>query len=422
MLRKKCIINFYYEPYTRAIGNATLTVYEPVKNGKNKKIAQIKVTVVPTQIKQKEIKVPVRDGNFSILVYENINGAKYSYKISNPQIVHRQEYDEFIAIKPGTTYITVTENYKGKTTIIGKIKVEAIAAYIPEKNMKISYWDGNPDHFSSFDLMYKSPFFQYSYVSDNPKIVKVDKDGGFFYGLNYGKATITVYETNLNKEKRKVGSITIEVSHTVIVPKTEEIYLTQSYSLYDLVDMSYSSIFNENITYACKSADTSIISIAPDPYDNKMTCLEAVGVGKTTITVYEKNKGIETEICKIKFTVKEPTVKGIEFSQDFIDEMSRLYIGMDYSEYWLQDYLEYNPSFVYNIPPVTFSSSNEKVVKIMTGQEEVPVSVGSSDNEVEYMVLDYQYLVPVSEGIATITVVCGNSSTELHVTVKKINK
>ena len=390
-------VNKYGEGRTHELGTAIMTAYKTVK-GKSVKVAQIEVAVVPAKLKIKECKIPIGVPT-DALQYDNYSIETYIFKASNPKVVGVTNYTNLIGLSAGSSDVTVYAKYKGKTRKLGTINVIVVEAEMNIKDKTIAIWDGDENNGElPFDMQYVNGSATYTYSSSNPKIVKVNKEYGYFWGINYGKATITVNETYNNKT-RKVGSVTVTVSHAVIEPseRADEIYVNHLFGIYsqgaatNIINILYK---NKKAKYSYESANENIISIVPD-YNDELNVINVVSLGETSLTVYEEYKGIKKKVGMINITVKEPILTGIEFHHSIIDLFETIYIGKDYSGWRLWDFIDHIPLLANDVPETTFSSSNDEIVKVVDG-----------------------YLVPVSKGTAKIIATCGDFVTEMTVTVK----
>lgn len=117
------------------------------------------------------------------------------------------------ANKVGTANITIKASYKGKSIVLGKIRVNVV-----NKAAKLK-WEENhqvitQDHMECniyllSQLKYVNKNAKYSFVLDKKSKGKIVN--GFYSTKNEGTAKITYYET-LNGKKRKVGTLLILVT------------------------------------------------------------------------------------------------------------------------------------------------------------------------------------------------------------------
>jgi hypothetical protein len=314
------------------------------------------------------------------------------------------EYGSIYSKKFGSVYVSVTEKFKGKTTYLGKIKVNVVKAQprYPSLQVPITPVD-EPNYFDNL-VEYRDKRKDYVFTSSDKNIATVDRNfGEDVYGVNYGTTKINIYEV-YNGTKRKIGSTTIKVAPATIDPEYKNINVEYN-SAKRMMEPIHLNNLSFAAVYSCKSADSDIISVyskkEKDP-DTGLTdihyYLKGVKKGTTTLTIYEEYKGQKREIGTVNATVNE-TIWEFTFDPDEFEMVD----GMLSTTYYLDDE---NPSS--NLPDmiikepyedmsaVSFSSSDEKVVKL--------------DSK--------GYITLVGKGTTILKATCEDWSTELKMTVE----
>lgn len=134
--------------YSNKAGAVTLTVNEIYKK-KTKTIGTVEVSVAATSINKDSENMTIEVGSAQdpadMLVFDNQNytmdadgnGPTYTYTFADPTIANIAEvYDDFwesystslTGYKEGTTTMTVTENVKGESTVVGTVTITVVAA------------------------------------------------------------------------------------------------------------------------------------------------------------------------------------------------------------------------------------------------------------------------------------------------------
>lgn len=358
-----------------SIGTAYITVTETL-GGESRELGKVKVKVVGAFL-DKEFKIGLsgRENSADIQVpikYQNYS-ATYIYQTADPNIVEVTSYGNMYSKKLGSTYISITERYKGKVTKLGKIKVNVVKAQPAFKKVILPVTvDG---YFIDRMVKYANRNnTTYRFTSSNKKILDVDEEwGSYLYTKDYGKAKINITEINLaTKKTRMIGSTIVEIVPASIDPDYKDIEVeynsTQSLGSY----LHFKNI-NYSATYSCKVANSSMISVSSKKFKDPDTGLSIVvyylkGLkkGETAITVYEEYNGHKTAIGTVNAIVKE-TITRFEFDPDYLDYedgilSTTFYLDDENSFNNLSEVLAKEP--YEDMSAVSFSSSDENVVKV----------------------------------------------------------
>lgn len=275
-------------------GKTTITVTEKYK-GKTKNVGNVAVTVVGAKFENKELTLGVGNEK-GIIDYYNPK-AKYTFKYSDSSIVKIDKKGAAVGLKLGTTTVSVTESYKGKTTDLGSMKITVAPASI-DQNTKYSIYLNS--YASTYDLLEYANIINfnddaiYTAISADPTIVEVanltSTDGQKYEvlnGLKTGSTTITINE-EYDGVKNVLGTVAITIIENPVESfklfdeedATQEYYLDDEYSgsrdlseLFDVVPYETTT----PITYV--SSNNNIVKV-----DNKGN-VTPVSVGTAKITV-----------------------------------------------------------------------------------------------------------------------------------------
>lgn len=380
-------------------GKTVITVEETYK-GIVTKVGTYKVSVVTALLSAKSIEVGVNNYidmddesmEHKQIKYINLH-ATYQYKTSNSSIATVNKYGFVSGVKLGKTTISVTETYKRKTTKLGSFTVNVVGSKLLKKKLDVPI-----GALCEVLIDCKNTKATYTYKSSNTKIAKVNK-GGFITGLKEGITYISVTET-YKKVTNKLGYIKVTVSGSYINPdvNSHEFPINSSHNL-----MSFANIYNQNYEaiYTCKSADTSIITAGYEvsEYGYLEYLVKAVGLGSTTLTVYDDYNGVQRIVGIINITVKEYPVTSFEFGAKYFEGNPSVlsktyYLNQSYSDNSLVYYLIRNPYPC--TTPITYASSDETIATIdCTG-----------------------VVTPIREGIVEITATCGSFSDTIQAIIK----
>lgn len=388
-------------------GSAMITVTETL-DGKSRELGKVKVTVVGASL-DKEFKIGLTGSESSadILVpikYQNYS-AKYIYQSDNPNIVEVTEDGNMYSKKLGSTYISVTEKFKGKITKLGKIKVNVVNAEPRYDSLKIPITPlTDKAVFVDNMIAYRNPRKDYVFISSNKKILVVDGNfGSELYGLNYGTAKIDIYEVYQGKRK-KIGTTTVEVAPVSLDPECKNITVEYNSAQWIFKLIQFDDV-STAADYSCEAADSDIISVYykkekdPDTGEtDKQYYLKGLKKGKTTLTVYEEYKGQKKAIGTVNATVQE-TIWKFTFDPDEFEMVD----GMLSTTFYLDDenpYTNLSEAIIKepyeDMSAVSFSSIDENVVKL-----------DSKGN-----------ITLVAKGTAVLKATCEDWSTELKMTVE----
>lgn len=337
-------------------------------------------------------------GTPEYLYIENRNdNATYSYISKDKKIATVDKYGYIKGVKKGTTTITVSEKYKGKTKTVGKVTVKVVGAKLVTKELEV----GAGSYAKGIVIQYLNSKANYKFKSSDSTAVTVD-ESGFVMGKKIGSANISISETYKGKTT-KLGSVKVTVAGASVSEDTKDVNVgvnSKSYltGIIDINNQNYKAI------YTAESADSSIISgetVTDTEMEEQYFVLKAAAVGTTTLTVYEEFEGEKKSIGTVNITVKEIQVEDFEFYSEDLDEKDGLptieyYLDDEYPDWSkLRDLFDTNP---YNATtPITYVSSNEGVVKV------------DSDSKV----------TPVAAGTAKITVSCGKFTYDIQIVVKE---
>ncbi|GEM_PF-4399392 len=383
--------------YGITYGKTKINVSESI-NGVVTKLGTVALSVVEANV-DKEFKVGISGYSWVNINYAN-HDATYTYKTSNSKVVKVDKYGHAFGIKLGSASITVTQKLKGKTKKIGTVKVKVVNTEISGKVLEVPV---------SKDVNYYVPLVYvnenekdkvvYKYKSENTKIAKVDKNGGVI-GVKLGTTKISVTET-YNKKTIKTGSITIKVVSASVDEKTSfDMAINTSASLTGEFNIKF---FDYNSYYYATAEDSSIVSFekVDDVYGSSYCKINAIGIGSTKITVYEDKNNKTTKLGTVTVTVKEYPVTAFNYSEgsleakDGIPTLS-MDLNVNYSTYYIKDYLNIEPYYTTSL--ITYSSSDENVVKIDEAGNITTVAAGS----------------------ATLTATCGIFSVTINVVVNAV--
>jgi uncharacterized protein YjdB len=332
-----------------------------------------------------------------IYINNSNEDASYTFKSNDKKIATVNKYGDIKGVKKGSTTITVSEKYKGKTKTVGKVAVKVVGAKLITKELQV----GANSYAQWIVIDYLNSKATYKFKSSDNKIATVD-ESGFVMGLKTGSADISISETYKGKTA-KLGTVKVTVAGASISEDSKDVNLgvNSETALTGLI-----SIENQNYEaeYTAESADTSIVtceSVTDPDTSEKSFVLKGAAVGTTTLTVYENYQGDKKALGTVNVTVKEIQVEDFTFYSDDLDTENGVptitYYLDDLSPDWssLQYLFEISP---YNATtPVTCVSDKETVVKV--------------DNDGN--------VTPVGEGTAKISVSCGKFTYDIQVIVKK---
>lgn len=361
--------------YSSEVGKTTVTVKEVYK-GKTTEVGIFTIHVVHAQMNETKMEIGISSYNTISLEYVNTN-ATYQYKSSNSKVASVSEEGYITGKKYGKTTITVSETYKGKTVTVGTCTITVTIARLAVKELEIPIYEGGYD---SIPIACRNNTATYQYKSSDPNVVRVDKYG-IYSGLKEGKSTVTVTET-MNKTSKKLGKIIINVVLASIDPKCKIVVIgiNSSTSFNEIIDEYYNMIAisnrNRYATYTFKSADSSIVSIETDynTWDLSPT-IKGVGIGTTTLTVYEEYKEEVRTVGTVEIEVKEYPVT--DFAFHISGESEQGMITKSFNLGWV-----YDLRFCYIIrpvnctTPVTFVSEDETIATVDNEGRLTPIKVG----------------------------------------------
>lgn len=375
-----------------SLGKTFISVVESI-DGVDKDLGSVPVSVLNTEFEGKTFYAGLSSENYLNVNYMKTY-AEYKYKSADSDIATVDNNGVVTGIKLGKTTITLTETYKGKTTIIDTIPVHVVKAKLDGKAQELPISD---DASTLINLHYINSKADYKYSSSDSKIVKIDQSG-FMTGRKVGTAKISVTEIYNNKS-RKLGSITIKVKPALLSVENKNITIPNNSSNYftDIIQVNNS---NCDARYTCVSADSKIVSAGYEKnfFGEKDFMIRGISLGETTLTIYEEYKGNKKNIGTVHVAVQDFPIGKLEFIPDYCDNVNGVlsktfYVGTDYSLISVRSLLSLWP---YNTTtPITYTSSDEKVIKID----------------------DYGYVTAVSEGSATITVTCGKFTAQMKAIV-----
>lgn len=382
-------------------GTATITVTERL-DGVTRTLGKVKVKAIERYL-DKEFNIPYSEGGvfevFPIHNYED--DAIYTIKSSDPKTVSVSGRYYLYAHKLGSVYISVTENYKGKVTNLGKTKVNVVKPQAPKK-VQLAL-EGN---IGPYDLvLYPNYFRNYKYISENKDIVEINEKTGDFNLKNYGSAKVNIYEINNGKSK-KIGTTMVEVIPTTF----DKNYDYQKIEVYKRKDITFFKNaldnLNEQATFSFEAGDSNIISVtSKEKKDKKGTkskhyYFEGVQPGRTTLKIYEEFKGDKRLVATAHIMVTEPDLIFRFNESDYgpCDQDGIFNTTMDLNDYDNREIIGGLEKYPYeDLTYVTYTSSDEQVVKI--------------DKKGE--------IALISEGTAIITASYGGITTKLRIKVEK---
>lgn len=373
-----------------AKGKTTISVNETA-GGVTTNIGKITVQVVTPKL-SKSMSAGIGGGQYVPIQYRNTS-ASYKYTSSDKSIVTVDESGYLTGYKYGKAKIAVKETYKKKTTTVGTITVNIKPASLTGKQMTL----GVNSTQNIVQISNYNSTARYKYTSSNTAVVKINKDG-VMKGLKKGSATIRVQETYLNKT-RKLGTVKVKVVGASVNESTKAIPIgiNSAYSMLTYIAIKHP---NYDATYTCLSADNNIVAVedSTDSYGSRDYLLRGVTCGATTLTVYEEYKGTVTEIGTVKATVMEIPIKNFFLDTFGMEEVNGGYTKTfnlkDNYSYTINDLIVKNP--FNTTTPVTWTSSNENVIKIDQS--------GS--------------LTLTGKGTTTINITCGNCTLSLNAVVE----
>lgn len=378
--------------YGVALGKTFISVIETI-DGVDKSLGSVPVSVLNTEFADKIYYAGLSSNNYLNVNYLKMS-AVYKYTSADSDIASVDDNGAVTGYKLGKTTVTLTETYKGKTTKIGTLPVHVVKAKLDAKVQELPISNNSSD---MINIKYSNSEAVYKYRSSNSKIVRIDQSG-YMTGLKEGTAKISVTEV-YNKKSRALGTVTVNVKTALIIADRSDISIPINSSNYffNIIEVNNA---NWDAQYTCVSADNSIVSVGYEKnfYGEKNFMIKGLSLGETSLTVYEEYKGVKKNIGTLHVTVKEFPIVKLAFEPDYFDNVNGVlsktfYIGTDYSPSSIKNLLTIRPYNTSN--PISFTSSDEKVIKID----------------------EYGYVVPVSEGSATITVTCGNLTVQMKAIV-----
>ncbi len=242
-------------------GKTTITVTEKYK-GKTKTVGNVTVSVAGPKFEKKEITLGIGGfDNYIPILYYN-KKAKYTFECSDSSIVKIYKDGYVVGVKFGTTTVSVTESYKGKTTKLGSMKITVALATIDRNTESYIYiydYDTLDCLLDNANIKNFNEDAVYTAVSADPTIVEIDNridyDGQILKlkGLKAGTTIITIYEEYMGI-KKLLGTVNIEVKENPV----------ESFELYDDEDATQEYYLDEILTDWRKLSDLFDI----EPYDN----------------------------------------------------------------------------------------------------------------------------------------------------------
>lgn len=280
------------------------------------KLVAIKVYADETEAKLVTKQITVGVGNEGLhadecIKIENYNyGAEYTFTFSNKKIAYIDRFTSIIGKAKGTSTITVTETIDGVSRNLGEVALTVTTAKL-DKEVKVGLSSSN------LRINYENYSATYSYKSEDPKIVKVDKFGNL-EGVKYGSAYVSVTEKYKGKVT-KIGSIKVNVVKAQPAEKALTIGMPRPFYAPE-VRVDYP---DRKVLRRYTSANTKIVKV------NEITGdLTGVKYGKTTITITGIDENKEFKIGTVAVEVVggsiDPEDKDVELWCNSEEQLSYL--------------------------------------------------------------------------------------------------
>lgn len=379
------------------VGKTKITVTEKL-DGVETKIGSIAVNVVRAYL-DKEMKVGIStEANYAsyISVYCRNYDATYTYKSSNTKVAKVNKSGCVIGIKYGTVTISVTQKLAGKTSKVGTIKVNIVKSFLEDKELKVPVSD-----YALYGVYIscRNDKATYKYKSQDPNIAKVDEYGNVT-GVKIGETKIDVTET-YQKKTVKLGAVTIKVVGAAISKDSNSVNMSlkSTYTLTDLIQINY---YNNKAYYYATSDNSNIVSVNEiNEYGYIYCSISALALGETKLTIYEKSNQKTEKIGTVTVTVKEYPIQKFDFFEGALDMVAGVPTktfepGNDEAWYNMKDYINIDP--YYTTTPITFTSSDNSIIKID----------------------DKGNITTVGAGSATLTATCGKYSISMNAIVPSL--
>ncbi|MBQ4899381.1 hypothetical protein KB559_11085 [Paenibacillus sp. Marseille-P2973] len=167
--------------------------------------------------------------------FHSKSGATYTYVSDNSKVVKatgiKVGYDEtffeetgrvFITgVAPGTANLILKETIKGKTKVVGKVKISVVNTTISSyhNNLKHEFGLGNQDSYLKFVNRNSNATYNFKVNKSGLTFsTQKDENGSMSIQMNatdYGTYIVTASET-VNGKTRKIKDITFQVKETII--------------------------------------------------------------------------------------------------------------------------------------------------------------------------------------------------------------
>lgn len=265
--------------------------------------------------------------------FHSKSGAKYTYVSDNSKVLKatgvKVAYDEtfyeetgrvFITgVASGTANLTLKETIKGKTKVVGKLKVKVVNADIsayPE-NIKHEFGLGNQNSYLKFINRNSNAIYDFKANKKGLTFsTKKDEDGSMSIQMDateYGNYVVTASET-VNGKTRKIKDINFYVKETIIPDS-----ITVEGSSANIVD--YIKFTNFNYSYGLNIKEQDIFKssgsldfINRNTESNKSTTdynvfnVGNVGDGLTGFLKANKSVSITADVYRNKFNATDDDV------------------------------------------------------------------------------------------------------------------
>jgi hypothetical protein len=374
-------------------GKANIKITESFQ-GVDTEVGTVSVSVVKPYV-DKNAKVGLN--SFAYLdVFCSNRSATYSYQCSNTKVIKIDKFGRMQGLKLGSAFVTVTEKLKGKTTKLGKVKVKVVNSELFDNKMEIPVSGYSEGYIS---INYYNEKATYKFKSADTKIAKVD-EYGCVTGVKVGTTKVSVTEI-YNKKTIKVGTITVHVMRASLDKDSLTFDMGLGSNIY-LTNAIYIKFYDSSAYYYAESQDSSIVSTSKETeYDVTYCKLAGLKLGTTKLTIFEEKNNTKTKMGEVTVTVKDYPVKSMSFYEGYpevVDGVPTVFVDFIQGDSWynVRDYFFTDP---YNTTtPITYTSSDEKVVKVNTNG----------------------IISTIGTGSANVTATCGEFNLSMKVIVKAV--
>ncbi|OXS52146.1 hypothetical protein B1A99_34955 [Cohnella sp. CIP 111063] len=222
------------------------------------------------------------------------SGATYDAVSDNSKVVKvtgiKLGYDEIFyedtgrvlitGVAVGSANLTLKETFKGKTKVVGKLKITVVNANIGAFSNNTTHEFGLGNQSSSLRFINRNSNATYSFKSDKAGLTlytkeRYDSNGMLGIDMNateYGRYVVAAYET-VNGKTRKIKDITFYIKPTVLPPdsitvKASAIFIEEHINF---LDMNYAYGLHIKDQQVFVRSGNSYVPFNWDTYDGTFT-------------------------------------------------------------------------------------------------------------------------------------------------------